>query len=620
MNLIEMLNYLISKSILIIKATSKQQDFKTASINIDFVSEFLLLIKHNPNSYMSFKISIDNILSIVEELLIIPKSISLTTNQEYRHDEDLKSFRKEFLIIYQNLFNINELKETMLSRLFNRILQIQDYSMKFNKTNYINSCSTLHEAEHALFLLSNIDNSGSINTLDINHKQLVLESLFPNNIAGNNLNINIDFLNFPSETIMLLYLDSLVKHVALYINKSDLIDYVIKVFTGDKGIFYKDSLKITSIISQTLQKFVDKTRNNLPCNSCLVLLDAVQKFIENLVSSNNYSYINEFSNMYQCFGLLINTSSINNSSNSLNNFNNKRNDCLLGLLNSFISFFNNGNDNDKFNLVSKLIINFFKAFNSEVKALKEIFYNFIKTFYFDIFKSDNNILYNNSNILIMINLFQKVLIIVGKESLILIDDFLNFIQNNLNTVNINGISNNQINNISCDVYENLLKLLINISSTLKKDSFEFLLKHLGYFYNNIKVINLPKNLIAETDRFVITIYTYLITLLFNISSDFVDLLYNLNLNIHDSIVDFLINCCLNFIESGTKKKAFKCMKGIIVYLSKTISVNTTSNINQEFSANESSKILYFTLMLAKELNINDINDYNVRFIFNKLIY
>ena len=611
MNLIEMLNYLISKSILIIKATSKQQDFKTASINIDFVSEFLLLIKHNPNSYMSFKISIDNILSIVEELLIIPKSISLTTNQEYRHDEDLKSFRKEFLIIYQNLFNINELKETMLSRLFNRILQIQDYSMKFNKTNYINSCSTLHEAEHALFLLSNIDNSGSINTLDINHKQLVLESLFPNNIAGNNLNINIDFLNFPSETIMLLYLDSLVKHVALYINKSDLIDYVIKVFTGDKGIFYKDSLKITSIISQTLQKFVDKTRNNLPCNSCLVLLDAVQKFIENLVSSNNYSYINEFSNMYQCFGLLINTSSINNSSNSLNNFNNKRNDCLLGLLNSFISFFNNGNDNDKFNLVSKLIINFFKAFNSEVKALKEIFYNFIKTFYFDIFKSDNNILYNNSNILIMINLFQKVLIIVGKESLILIDDFLNFIQNNLNTVNINGISNNQINNISCDVYENLLKLLINISSTLKKDSFEFLLKHLGYFYNNIKVINLPKNLIAETDRFVITIYTYLITLLFNISSDFVDLLYNLNLNIHDSIVDFLINCCLNFIESGTKKKAFKCMKGIIVYLSKTISVNTTSNINQEFSANESSKILYFTLMLAKELNINDINDYNV---------
>jgi hypothetical protein len=72
-----------------------------------------------------------------------------------------------------------------------------------------------------------------------------------------------------------------------------------------------------------------------------------------------------------------------------------------------------------------------------------------------------------------------------------------------------------------------------------------------------------------------------------------------------NLVAYLINICIKCIDTTTKKKSLKCLKGIITYLVKFNEIN-----------DQSLKILELTWYLASSINFKDVNELNVSNIKN----
>lgn len=541
----------------IIKLAVKDEA-KTAIHQIDFLVATINLVKRFPECFNWFELSLNSILSMTHEALIIPKYINITQDRPYRTNEEFKAFRKEFLNVYQNLFNIKAFKENMMNSIMTRMTKIKNGEVTDN-----------NEIELALFLISNLDNAGQSESEQ--YKVTVVNCLF-----------SIDFTSYSSETILILYLDSLIKHLPVYLNNNQMVEMVAKILVGDKGICFPQ-IKIATKICSIMQKFVEKTRNSLEAATCYLMINSIRAFLESLINTNDLKAMNEFAVIYQAFGILINSPKLNNET--------LKNECLLGIFNVFFKYFENGVDNDKLNFVSKLLLNFFKSFNSEIKTSKETFINFFQSFYTNVYKKVKDQFEGKQHlfvpsVLTFINLLQKVIIILAKDSIWFIDNFLS----------------TDFNNPTQEIFENALKLIISLCSTLKKDCKDVVAKHLGLFFITIKQIPFPLNNIADSDKSVLSIYSTFIQLIYNISLDFVEIFYEANELKGLGMTEFLIGVCNNTIDPNTKRKSFKCLKAFVTYLSK---------FNTEDKSYEAQSILNTTFILIASINFNDPTDFNV---------
>lgn len=537
---------------------STKDEAKTATHQIDFLVAVINLIKKFPESIDWFQSSLIKILLITQEVLIIPKCVNITQDRIYRKNEDLKTFRKDFLNIYQNLFNLKSLKDKMMSDVLSMMDSIKSGLVK-----------DANEIELALFLISNIDNTGSMEADEF--KLNVVNFLF-----------TIDFTSVNSETILLLYLESLIKHLPVYLNNNQMVDIVAKLLVGEKGICFPH-IKIAGKICSIMQKFVEKTRNCLDPTTCCFMINSIKGFLESIINSKNAKVMNDFAVIYQSFGVLINSPKLSNDS--------VKDECLVGVFNLFFKYFEGGIDNEKLNFVSKLILNFFKSFNSEIKTSKETFFNFFQSFYLNVYKKvqaeyDSKLQVFNSNMLTFINLLQKIVVILAKDSLWFIDCYLS----------------TDFVNPTQEVFENTLKLMTGLSSTLKRECKEIVAKHFGTFFYPIKQLPFPKNNIADTDKSILNLYSSFIQLIYNISLDFVEIFFEAELR-RIGITEFLMNVCTSIIDATTKRKSFNCLKSRVAYLAK---------FNSEENFVESNSILNLTIMLSTKLNLNDPTDFNVR--------
>lgn len=475
----------------------------------------------------------------------------------------------------------------MLNKILYKCEEVNKYSDTSNSNNTSNGI-TLQQAELALYLLTNIDITST--SKDFDTKSIIVKTL-----------LNTKFLNYNSETILLLYLDSLVKFINIYINENSVIETIAKLMISEKGLLFPN-LKIAGKVSLIMLKFIEKTRNILPTNVCEMMIDSIKIMIVQIINSNNSQVLNEFGNIFHSFGVLINSSKLNNDS--------IKTECYILVFNSFNSFLGvnsntntNGNsqhhnnnvsvtDPEKFLLVSKLVINFFKSFNSEIKSEKEIFLSFINNLYFSIFKNIpfnklNSTTQNNLNIS-MINILQKVLIILVKESLVYLESFL--------LTDLSG-------NYSLEVFENCIKLLINSTSLLKKDSQALIVKTFSKFFIPIQNTPIPVSNVSDNDKSTINLYGLIIKLVSNICFDFVEVFYESNEMKSIGLVGFLVKTCLEFIDSGIRRQAFKCLKGFITYLVK---------FNENEALMNAKSILDFTLVLILNLDVkNDVMDISV---------
>ena len=82
---------------------------------------------------------------------------------------------------------------------------------------------------------------------------------------------------------------------------------------------------------------------------------------------------------------------------------------------------------------------------------------------------------------------QRLLIILGKDSVNLIDYFLS----------------NEIKYPSEDIFEDVLKLLHNSCQILKADAKQIVGKNLFFYYELIKQVSIPKSSISDLDKIVI---------------------------------------------------------------------------------------------------------------------
>lgn len=539
---------------------SVKEEAKTATHQIDFLIAVINLVKRFSECFAWFEISLNSILLMTQEVLLIPRYINITQDRPYRTNEDYKAFRKEFLNVYQNLFNIKSFKESMINGIMSRMASIKN-----------GETTDMNEIELALFLISNLDNAGQLES-DQQYKVIVVNCLF-----------SIDFTIFNSETILILYLESLIKHLPIYLNNNQMVEMVAKILVGERGICFPQ-IKIATKVCSIMQKFVEKTRNSLEASTCFLMINSIRAFLESLINTNDLKAMNEFAVIYQAFGILISSPKLNNET--------LKNECLIGIFNVFFKYFENGVDNDKLNFVSKLLLNFFKSFNSEIKTSKETFFNFFQSFYTNVYKKVKAQFQTKQqafvpSMLTFINLLQKVIIILAKDSLWFIDNFLS----------------TDFVNPTQEVFENSLRLIISLCSTLKKDCKDVVAKHLSSFFVTIKHLPLPLNNISDSDKSVLSLYSTFIQLIYNISLDFVEIFYEANELKGLGMTEFLIGVCNNIIDPNTKRKSFKCLKAFVTYLSK---------FNSEEKSFEARSILNTTFLLISTINFNDPTDFNVR--------
>ncbi len=218
----------------------------------------------------------------------------------------------------------------------------------------------------------------------------------------------------------------------------------------------------------------------------------------------------------------------------------------------------------------------------------------MNTLFFDGFK---NIPFNNLNSVFinnvlnsMINILQKALIILVKDSMSLIESFIV----------------NYFNNTPIEVFENGIKLLINQSSLLKKDCKDLIAKCFSVFFIPIKNTPLPLSSVSESDKATLSVYGNMIKLISNICFDFVEVFYENSEMANLGLVKFLIDTCCNSVDPTLKRQTFKCFKGIIAYLIKYNSEEAYENVKQ---------ILNFSILFSLKLKSNeDPTDCSVRYI------
>lgn len=550
---LDILVYLIAFSLRIINISQTHNERKSSLHQVEFLHAFLHLLKNKKDSslidFFIKKEVVHNLISTIENITVIPSSISIVIDYDYRKDEDLILFRKDFLNLFQYLFKIPNITSICNEYIQNKFILLNQ-----------NKVSSLNEVELYLSMFNSIDNS------DVSQKLLFSF-------------IETNFVNYQSETILLLFYETVIKLIPLFNSSSylDLLSSLSKLFLTDKGIAHSN-IKIAGKITNLMLKFIEKTKSNLENSILIWLIENINQMKTSLLNTSNSQILSEFSSIFHLYGILINSNKLGNEM--------IKEKSLLNILTEFIEYGQKGNFiNENYIIISKLTLNFFKSFNSEVKqSQKDIVSNFFSQFYNNIFvKADKS----SVNIINLLNLFQKIIIVLGKDSLIFLNYFL---------------SNDFIQFPTEDVFENSLKLLINLTSMLKKDSKDIIYNHFGLFYGLINKYSLPQNSISDNDKSILRLYESFIQLIYNVCFDFVEVLIDSFLYRKLNLLLFLMNVCLNSIDQMTRKKALKCLKGIIIYLIK---------LNDKETNKESLSIIDFTMIMTRKINFSDPFDINV---------
>jgi len=201
---------------------------------------------------------------------MIPYTIDIKHEINIKEEDEYFNFRKDYQVVYQNMFNINCLVEFIIDSLLNKFTKIE----KIPKIK-------LQEVELPLFLLNTLHqaNQGK-NLTDVN----LLKTPFLKALE-------VNFMNFDSEIVILQFHEMLIKFINFYISDEGYLKIIMGIYLGEKGIKYPE-IKIGSKISGIFVKFVEKTKQNLAS----IALDSVIKLkeiVDTLVDCKNLSVYNE---------------------------------------------------------------------------------------------------------------------------------------------------------------------------------------------------------------------------------------------------------------------------------------------------------------------------------------
>ena len=524
------------------------------SIVLYFKSNDIIL---NKNIYVmnSFK----EIFSIIEKTLKIPQD-------EYSFDEDLYELkeddffilRNEFSNIYKNTYNINILKEYVIDSILNNLIKLLKITDEQNINNININNINKYDIEFCLYLINILQEGFRGN--DLNNKDIIRTKL---------LKIYNILFSFPfskikkADFILLSYYDTFNKGLENIINNKNAIEYLMKLYISEEGVFYngKDFYK-TKIVNY-FDRFLSKIKKNIgKINEGIdfniltnTIKNSIYKLITFIKNTNNFKLLENYNLLFHSYGIIISfekniQNKVNNYKEAFQLFDNMKNE-----LNSGHSQINE----DICELILGCLIQFLQTIGIKIESieLKKIIFLFLDNF---IGNYCNKIINNKNNSLLSkyISFIQRILIILGVDSI----QYLVYFFNNNNYLNPNVI---------CDS----LKLLQNSINSLKKESKILVKKTFNIFYQYICNFHFPKDNISDENKTLINIFLEFIKTFNCITMDISEVFFenngidNLNfLNLIKSI----LNIGRNFMESIHRRTTIKSIKNLCKYFIKNKNV------------------------------------------------
>ena len=513
-----------------------------------FKSNSIILSKNN---YVldSFK----DIFPLIEKILRMPEDYSLDTDiDELDKDDDFFKCRAELSNIYKNSYNINIIKEFIIDSVLNNLKNLLKINNEQDMSNININALNKFDIEFCLYLIS-ILQEGFIGN-DFANKD---------NIGQKLSKIYIILFTYPftkiknNDYVLLSYYNTINRGLENIKNNKDAIEYIIKLYISEEGIFYNGKNFYLTKIVNSFDRFLSKIKMNIQkmdnmsfINTAKTVNEYIYKLIIAIKNSQNFQLLKNYNLLFHSYGIIISLEkSIENKKylyeealkllvdiiNKLNSNNLQLNqaicEVILDCVIQFIQTVPTKNDNN----IRTLFINFLD--------------NFIGGYCINIL--DNK---NNSLLLKYINFLQRVLILLGKDSSKYLEYF--FLNNNL---------------LSLNIFPDCLKLEENIITSLKSDSKIIVKKTFNTFYQTVLQFNFPNDNISEENKILVNIFLEFIKTFGIITLEIPEVFFEnggIDNLIFLNLVEFILVTGNKFFEFSHRRTAVKSIRYLCKYFNK----------------------------------------------------
>ena len=430
------------------------------SIILYFKSNSIILSK---NSYVldSFK----EIFPLIEKILRMPEEYLLDTDiDELDKDDDFFKCRGELSNIYKNSYNINIIKEFIIDSVLNNLKNLLKINNEQDMPNININALNKFDIEFCLYLIS-ILQEGFIGN-DFANKDSIGQKLSK---------IYIILFTYPftkiqnADYVLLSYFNTINRGLENIKNNKDAIEYIIKLYISEEGIFYNGKNFYLTKIVNSFDRFLSKIKMNIQkmdnmsfVNTAKTVNEYIYKLIMAIKNSQNFQLLKNYSLLFHSYGIII---SLEKSIDNKKYLYEEALKLLADIINKL-----NTNNLQLNQAICEVVLDCFIQFIQTVQAknddnIKALFINFLDNFIggYCINIIDNK---NNSLLLKYINFLQRVLILLGKDSSKYLEYF--FLNNNILQVNI---------------FPDCLKLEQNTITSLKSDSKGLVKKTFNTFYH-----------------------------------------------------------------------------------------------------------------------------------------
>ena len=191
--------------------------------------------------------------------------------------EEFEQFRREFVTVFTNLFNVKNLKEVIGSQILDKLGSLTNLKQ--------------NEIDNVLFLIINM-NLTLNNPVDQQFSEAILMNI-----------LKIDLVSLCEGEKVELVFEIMIKTIGFYIKNAQYVKLVVDCFLGNKGIFNND-YKSGSKIAAFLTKLIEKGKLEIDFVAEDILLNIVHLF-NSLISSLRYDLIAEYSSLYSSYSLIV---------------------------------------------------------------------------------------------------------------------------------------------------------------------------------------------------------------------------------------------------------------------------------------------------------------------------
>ena len=560
------------------------------SIILYFKSNNIILEKNN---YVldSFK----DIFPLIEKIMKMSNEYSLDSDiDELDKDDDFFKCRGDLSIIYKNSYHIDIIKEFIIDSALNNLVNLLKINNEQDLLNIDINSINKYDIEFCLYLINNL-------------QEIIGKDFSKNDNIGQKISkIYIILFSYPftkiknADYIILSYYNTINKGLENIKNNKDAIEYIIKHYISDEGIFHNGKDFYFSKIVISFDRFLSKMKMNIQkmnnmnfINLANTVKDSLYKLIILIKNSQNFQLLKNYSTLFHCYGLII---TFENSIDSKKKLYEDALKLLTDIINELKS------DNFQLNqaiceVILDCVIQFIQPVETKNKNvmsnIKILFVNFLDNFIgsYCINIIDNR---NISLLLKYINFMQRVLILLDTDSFKYLEYF--FLSNNYFNIN---------------VFSDSLKLEQNTITSLKKNSKTLVKKTFNTFYQTISQLNFPIDNVSEENKILLNIFLDFIKMFGIISLEIPEVFFE-NGGVDNlsfiNLLKYILIIGINFFEFSQRRTAIRSIKYLCNYFNKNkSSFESMQNFSETINLILDNLFLYYKRI--DRTNNVDISNY-----------